>query len=357
LKTFSLVRLLLSVSLAAVALGAAAAGAQSGPGARLDSPRAAEIADWSSFKDSTLVRTSKALTIPPTWPPYELTTTSGEPVSIRVSKSFADDRERAQQWANFFGSLIHGSELSSLTAYFMSAGEVQSVCGRGALACYGGNTIIAPAQDPSFDLSAEAVVTHEYGHHVAAHRLNTPWEAIDYGTKRWASYERVCSKARSGQLVPGAEDDADYQLNPGEGFAESYRVLNERRAGLLEPAWDIVTNLLYPNAQALDLIEQDVLSPWTKQSTVTRTGSVKKRSPARSFVVSTPLDGTLRVTLRSSAQARFRLTVLRPSSARLASATGRNASLAARVCGDRALRVRVSRVSGAGAFRLAISKP
>ncbi len=77
------------------------------------------------------------------------------------------------------------------------------MCGQGALACYGGNRIFAPAEDPSFDLSAESVVAHEYGHHVAAHRLNPPWDAIDYGTKRWASYENVCAKARRGRVVPG----------------------------------------------------------------------------------------------------------------------------------------------------------
>jgi hypothetical protein len=345
------------VSLAAVALGAAAAGAQSGSkAARVESPQLSEIANWTSFKDSALVRRVSAAPIPATWP-FELTTQAGEPVSIRLSQHLANDRSRAQGWADFLGSLIHGSEISSLTAYFLTATEVTNVCGRGALACYGGNTIVAPAQDPSYDLSAEAVVTHEYGHHVAAHRLNNPWQAIDYGTKRWASYERVCPRTRTGQLVPGAEDEQNYRINPGEAFAETYRVLNERRAGVEEAPWDIVSNLLYPDDQALDLVEQDTLSPWTRSTTETRSGSVRKLRPSTSFVVSTPLDGSFRVALRSTAKARFRLAVFRPSSARLASKTGRNASVSATVCGDRALRVRVSRVSGAGAFRLAISKP
>ena len=80
---------------------------------------------------------------------------------------------------------------------------------------------IAPGEDPGSDLSAEAVITHEYGHHIAANRSNAPWLALDWGPKRWASAMQVCAKARQGVLVPGAEDPVQYTENPGEGWAES----------------------------------------------------------------------------------------------------------------------------------------
>ena len=58
-------------------------------------------------------------------------------------------------------------------------------------------------------------------------------QSVDYGTKRWASYENVCArKIAAGVLFPGAEDVAPYMLNPGEAFAETYRVLNEQKLGL-----------------------------------------------------------------------------------------------------------------------------
>ncbi len=101
------------------------------------------------------------------------------------------------------------------------------------------------------------MITHEYGHHIAASRDNDPWPAVEWGTKRWASYLNVCRRSQAGQLFPGDEGDR-YALNPGEAYAEDYRVLNERREGLPESAWTIVDQSLYPDQTALDLLAQDV---------------------------------------------------------------------------------------------------
>ena len=46
------------------------------------------------------------------------------------------------------------------------------------------------------DLGRSVVVAHEYGHHFAANNNNSPWEAVDYGTKRWASYMGICKARR-----------------------------------------------------------------------------------------------------------------------------------------------------------------
>src|SRR5207249_3734012 len=83
-------------------------------------------------------------------------------------------------------------------------------------------------------------------------RINPPWRALTWGTKRWASYMNVCAKTVSGQLHPGNEGNA-YQLNPGEAFAEAYRVLNEQREGIASPEWDLVDPSLRPDATALQL--------------------------------------------------------------------------------------------------------
>jgi hypothetical protein len=352
------VKRILSVTVAAAALVAAAAFTGVGA-ADAKSPDLSALSRYVAFKDATLSSPNRANAGPPTWPFAELATT-GETVRIHLSKRLfvTPDETAAQQWANFFASLVHGPELATLDAYLLTLREVQGVCGDGALACYGRNEIYAPAEDPAFDLSAESVVAHEYGHHVAAHRINAPWEAIDYGTKRWATSENVCSKARKGVYYPGDESEAHYFYNPGEGFAESYRLLNERKLGLAEAPWDIVTDALYPDDTELALLEQDVIAPWTKNTTLARSGSVSSRAKSRAFVISTPLDGRLTVKMTSSAaKAKFRLDVLSPSAKSLAGAAGKNKTVSTEICGDRAVRVRINRISGAGAFKLTISRP
>lgn len=349
-------RIILSVT-AAVAASVAAAAFAHQASADARHPTTAALSRYVAFTDKTFAR-AKTSALPATWS-FDPVTSTGETVHIFLSQRLfaSTDTAVAQQWADFFSHLLHGSELSNLEAYFYTSHEVSGVCGVGALACYGGNQIIAPALDPSFDLSAESVVTHEYGHHVAAHRLDPPWQAIDYGTKRWSSYQNVCLNKRRGKYFPGAEDEQNYFLNPGEGFAEAYRVLNERLLSLPEAPWDIVTNDLYPDDNALALLQQDVSAPWTKPTTITQSGSVTAASASRAFVVSTPLDGTLTVKLRSSAKAKFRLDILSPAAKSLGHGTGKNTSATAVICGDRAVRVRVNRVSGSGAFKLTITRP
>lgn len=355
-------RLLLVCAAVAAVLAAPAAGARASS-QRLASPSTARIGEASGLiRDAILTKPAFLRLLQPGtyWGGVFKAASTGEGVTIYVSNSYPQDTVTGQRWADFFGSLVHGSELSRLTVYLAPDAEIGSICGVEALGCYSPDQslLIAPGTAPSEDISAEAVVTHEYGHHVAAHRSNAPWVAVDTGTKRWASYEQVCVGARSGKFFPGSEMLPTYRLNPGEGFAETYRVLNERLAGLAEAPWDVVSQLLYPTDAALSLVQQDVTSPWQGSTLVTRTGSVSKRARVRTFTVATPLDGTLRLSLRGPAKARFALDVLTPSTARLAHATGtKTAATTATICGQRSLTVRVSRLAGAGAFRLSLTRP
>ena len=329
--------------------------------ARLDSPRLGEIARGPAFIADAKVAAA------PSRAGYwggPTTASTGESVTIYVSDAYPQDPATAQRWADFLASLVHGPELAKLTAYLAPLGQVQSFCGADALACYspGSESLVAPGDDPAADTSAEAVVTHEYGHHVAENRSNAPWSAEDYGTKRWASYEQVCSKTRAGDLFPGAETLPDYRLNPGEGFAESYRVLNERLAGLPEAPWSVVSRTLYPDSTALSLLQQDVTTPWTGLTTIRSTAALGPRARSRATTVATSLDGPLRVTLQAPARARFALDVLTPSGARLGGRVATSAGLRTRtvtatVCGPRSVRVRVSRLSGAGTYALTVARP
>jgi hypothetical protein len=271
--------------------------------------------------------------------------TDGETVKILFSDSYPVDPALALQWADFMTSLVHGSELATVTINLAPLAEVQRTCGGQALACYSPRTatIVAPGADVDAQTFAKGVLTHEYGHHVAASRLNPPFASVDYGTKRWASYENVCAKTSSGDLFPGAEDLRHYALNPGEAFAESYRVLNEQKLGLPQEPWDVVTTALYPDATALGLLEQDVSTPWTANTARKLIGTLNSKTRSRTFSVSVPYDGTLTVSPRQSRSVNVGVALLSGGSTVATTSLKRasGASLSTTVCGQRAFKVRM----------------
>jgi hypothetical protein len=351
--------LMLAVALAAffTCAGAATAGA-------LTYPSPAPISVGPRFiPDATLAtRKARLLLAAPSYWGGRYTTPTGEAVTVYVSNSYPQDPALPQRWANFLSTLVHGSELSLVTAYLAPLGEVEGICGVQALACYSPSEslLVAPGEAPASDLTAEAVVMHEYGHHVAQHRSNPPWPAVDWGTKRWASYIQVCRRARTGMLKPGAEDIPNYYLNPGEGFAESYRVLNEHKLGIPETPWSVVDDVLYPSPQALTSLEQDVTAPWTKATTTRYRGSLTARARVRTFALPTVLDGSLRVDVRASSGVRLRLRVTTAAGTKVAERTvaaGRRSAVATTICGQRSYSARVMRVRGAGGFTLTVTRP
>lgn len=351
---------MLCAAVVASALVAAAA-AQSAPVRELESPQRAEIARAGGvIPDSTLSVRSASLAVPAESWGGAYRTATGESVTIFASNAYPVDRAVGQRWADFLGSLVHGSELSSVTVFLAPESQVGRLCGSDTFACYSppDNLLVAPGEDPNADLSAEAVLTHEYGHHIAGHRSNAPWNALHYGTKRWASSINVCARARKRELAPGAQDPVRYDVNPGEGFAESYRVLNERKAGRAESTWQTVSNALYPNDTALAMLELDVTTPWQAETATTRTGRLTRTARTRTYTIATQLDGRLSVTLRPSAGMRLALDVF-AASARVARVAGttRAVSRTTTICGQRSYRIRVRALEGSGSFSLAVSKP
>ena len=92
-----------------------------------------------------------------------------------------------------------------------------------------------------------------------------------------------------------------YLFNPGEVFAETYRLMNERKAGIPETPWRVVDESLQPNDHDLTLVEQDVMQPWSANHTVTIAGRFAARgSSVRSFNVATPLDGAFTASVQGS---------------------------------------------------------
>jgi hypothetical protein len=286
------------------------------------------------------------------------TTSTGETVRVFSSDTYAADTSFNQVRAEAIARLPHGPELAALTAYFLTFGEMQSVCGSQALACYspGDQTLVALGENAPDGTNAESILAHEYGHHIAQNRLNPPWHALDWGTKRWATTMAICPRVRAGEVFPS--DPFRYELDPAEGFAEAYRVLTEIKSGRQPDWWGIVDELFFPNAAALTAIEQDVASPWTQNTSVSRSGRVSAGATGRTrtFRIATPLDGVMRVTARPPAKASLRLS-LSSASTVLARAAAGTTAVQATVCGQRSVTVRVDRVRGAGTFRLAVSRP
>ena len=338
----------------------AAAAAQSKPVQRLESPQLAEISRASTPIVDTQIAAGRVSAAAPAgyWGgTYQVST--GESVTVYASNSYPVDAALGQRWADFLATLVHGSELSTVTVLLATPEQISRTCGADAVACYSarGAQLYAPGEDPGSDLSAEAVITHEYGHHIAANRSNAPWVALDWGPKRWASAMQVCAKARTGVLVPGAEDPVQYTENPGEGWAETYRVLNERKTGRAETPWQIVDQALYPTTAALTAAEQDVTTLWATGTTTTQRAVLTPTKKTRTFTVATQLDGTLKVTLRPSAGMRLSLDVFATSKSAAHVVSARVVSRTFTVCGARSYRFRVTDLSGRGSVSLTVAKP
>lgn len=276
----------------------------------------------------------------------------GSRIDVQVSGAYPVDEALPQKWATFLGTLLHGTELSHLHLYLLPSAEVAERCGAQALACYdpGAETIFATPEDQLDEPSAQEVVIHEYGHHVARSALNAPWDAADWGTKRWSSYENICLKAQRGTAFPG-DEGRNYRQNPGEAFAEAYRVLNLTKQGATTVGWDIVNRSFYPDATALQLVEQDVTAPWTGNTSSRLRGAFGNGS-MRTFTVKTALDGTFVASLTKPTAAQMTLALYAGTKL-----LARGATVRTQVCGQRALTLKVLRTTGSGAFTVVVSKP
>ena len=283
--------------------------------------------------------------LPVDWPGGPITASTGETVTVFVSPTLGA-AVTPQSWADFLAHLTHGTELAKLTAYFGTLDEVQQLCGAQALGCYGQNQLVAFGEPLIDGVTPQEVVRHEYGHHIAFNRVNPPWVAVDWGPKDWASAVGVCRRVNQGSAFPG-DEGVHYDQNPGEAWAETYRLMDERRNGISTQTWTIVSPTFFPSDTAFTAAEEDVVHPWSADRSATfRKRFTKKGTKVWLIPVKTPLDGTLSVsaTLPKGSLAEVSLlssnakTVLRHAT----SAGPRTRQLTATVCGQRSLYVRVA---------------
>jgi hypothetical protein len=237
---------------------------------------------------------------------FVLTAGDGTPITVELSPSYPDtpdNRAIAQLGVNFLGSLPHGSELRRVKLRYLTNAELAQACGSDdpnlvVLACYSGQQerLFIPGEPqykPGDPFTPQFVLAHEYGHHVARNRKNTPFNAGSFGPKYWATYNLVCNFTDRGIYFPG-DQGSHYFSNPGEGWAESYA----RMATNTAPRWDYHPNMEPSSQEELDVIREDVVTPWTRDVSKTFSG----RLPASGRTV----YKTLRVTLDGDFKYRFR---------------------------------------------------
>jgi hypothetical protein len=278
--------------------------------------------------------------------PYR--TSDGMTVYVSFSDYHTADPAVAQAEVNLLGFFVHGTELNGLVVHIFTPAEISAVCGTDAIACYISSGHMYVAGEDSGGVPVEQALAHEYGHRIAAYRSDDPWPAFTYGPKRWATYEGVCPHVFfDHDMFPG-DEGAHYAQNPGEGWAEAYRRLNENRAGWTPLAWQIVDPYFVPDNTALGLITQDVTAPWTGTKAYGARGRLRRNGTRRYRLEM--WDGVVRA--RVSGRARATVTVLSHGH----KITRAKRSVATVACGDITLTFSVHSVRG-GPFALSITAP
>jgi hypothetical protein len=354
----ALARPLTVAALLALTLTAALAASGAGPpsGVSPSSPPAVALAFDGQLGVTRINRQAQSAI---TWRGGPVVTSTGETVVVRVSDTLP--AETPEKWAEFIAHLTHGPELSQLSTSIATLAEVQDICGGRALGCYGGNQLISFGEATIDGTTAEEVVRHEYGHHIAYHRLNSPWLAIDWGPKQWASAATVCSRVSRGEAYPG-DEGRNYAQNPGEAWAETYRLMDERKAGITTASWRIVSPSFFPNEAALVAAEHDVVLPWTvnRKSSYRRVFG-KRTSKTWWIPVSTPLDGELQLNATVPKGGLYEVALVagnRSTVLRRAQWVGQRVKrTATNICGRRSLFVRVTQRGALGRVTVTTATP
>jgi len=306
------------------------------------------------------LRANRLAQVPITYRGGPITASTGEIVDVRVSDSLPVETSTPEGWAEFLAKLAHGAEIAQLTTYIVTFDEVQQICGSRALGCYGDDQMVAPGELAA-DIAPEEVVRHEYGHHIANHRSNPPWVAIDWGPKRWASAASVCARVGRREAYPG-DQGSNYAQNPGEAWAETYRLMDERKVGITTATWQIVASSFFPSEAALQAAELDVTQPWAASRTTASTRVFGRRTPKVWWIqLATPLDGDFRITATMPNGGTHEVALVganRRTVVKRAGWTGQRVKrLDGTVCGQRSSFVRVTQKGALGRVRVLVTIP
>jgi hypothetical protein len=350
-----LARVVLVLSLAVLAAGAGASERSATPEAP-SALFARTIAD----PPGTKLRSDRLARAAINWRGGPITTSTGETVTVLVSDAL-DVSVTPESWAEFMVRLVHGPEISTLTAHLTTLDEVELICSARALGCYGDNELVSIGEAIFDGTTPEEVLRHEYGHHIAYNRTNPPWTAVDWGPKYWATAAGVCSRVGLGTAFPG-DENLHYAQNPGEAWAETYRLMDERRNGILTASWTIVSPTFFPTEASYLAAERDVLQPWTQGNVTTfRRQFTRKGKKVWWIGLQTPLDGSISVNAVIPKGGSYAVELVAPNRRtvlrRAISSGARSRRLVGNVCGQRSLFVRVTQREAFGRVSLTAATP
>jgi len=303
---------------------------------------------------------------------------------VRVSSSYYDSEQMAPIVATLRG-LDHGPELAQLSVYVATPTEIAEICGATVVACYVPSRmemVVSGEDRPVAGVPRDFAIAHEYGHHIANTQGGELFAAIDVGTIRWATYERVCQFTRASKLYPGNQGE-HYWEDPEEAFAESYAHLSQPQAAV---SWQY-TPLLQPTTASLAKIHADIARPWTGPVTTTLGGKLSEPTPNRPAhrtagangtgldsatavgrppwvaerLIDTPLDGQVSVSVQAPVGADYAV-ILRDAEAgrvlsRASTGNAGTAEISYGNCGHSSLLLEVRSLRGSGPFRATVVKP
>ena len=294
---------------------------------------------------------------------YPIDDGSGATIAVAVTAACEETCTAANpQWvADKVGTFIHGPEVALLTVQLDTPFQLGFDCGFEAQSCYYGDEdkiVLSGEEEAAPDsASREFVLAHEYGHHVAQHRaLPSPFpSAIDWGTERWASAERICQGRRLGHYFPG-DEGSHYYEDPGEAFAETF-AFNRFPDAAVRWAW---APALRPSAVSLQALRQDVLHPWVHRHAYTISGEVPRHGTLVERI-RTPFDGMVSVSPAGDRALGYQLAI-RNESGKVLRSSRESVSSSHRldytVCGQTSLRVAVRPFGDPGRpFTLTVQRP
>jgi hypothetical protein len=310
------------------------------------------------------------------------TATTGVTPSV-TSVAFGPDQTEAV--ARVIAGLDHGPELASQHVFVATAEEVASRCGEEVIACYFPATeemVVAGSGGARGGVPRDFAIAHEYGHAIADSQTSPIGSAMETGTIRWATYERVCQLSRAGLLFPGNQG-GHYWQDPEEAFAETYAELAEPAASV---PWQF-SNFLAPTPASLAKVRADVAHPWNGPTTLSwddtvgavpapsaprvwgsaRAGisSAESLGPPSGTVAKTfsaPLDGEVEMSLATGASTPVAVSLVDPTSGRTlvrarTDAAG-EATASFQNCGHESLRVEVRDLGSAPvSFAVRFTRP
>jgi hypothetical protein len=191
---------------------------------------------------------------------------AGRPIRLDVRAPDVD----ASWYAGLLRGAAHGAEIGRVTVRIVTWDRINSLCGKGAAACYRGRRgatalIVVPAGKGT---TVAHALFHEYGHHVDA-SLAVPDVREPNGTAAWWQARDLSA------LVAQDEVAASYRLgwqrSIGEIFAEDYAQLHLRDEFGID--W-----LTAPDATVLDALRADVPNAPAEPLDLTGTPVVEIRS-------------------------------------------------------------------------------